>query len=239
MVMHEEKKKEFDIKIQNTELKLDKLKRQNKDNQERRNREMEEFKQKVEGASNDLKLLGKSKNLVSKNIKNADERIRYLIDAMDKLRVDKYKLMKDKNSLISQIQKYEEEISKYDPDFLQSLTCEESKTSQSQQNNLLNTQTTTNTRSAIEETRSQMQQNLENSPQNNGLDSEDEKIAFNDETDRRAKMNTDAKTSEELSVVQERESEYYGSNITSSNARRFMTRRFNKGTTSDSNYDSN
>ena len=200
---------------------------------------MEEFKQKVEGASNDLKLLGKSKNLVSKNIKNADERIRYLIDAMDKLRVDKYKLMKDKNSLISQIQKYEEEISKYDPDFLQSLTCEESKTSQSQQNNLLNTQTTTNTRSAIEETRSQMQQNLENSPQNNGLDSEDEKIAFNDETDRRAKMNTDAKTSEELSVVQERESEYYGSNITSSNARRFMTRRFNKGTTSDSNYDSN
>ena len=239
MVMHEEKKKEFDIKIQNTELKLDKLKRQNKDNQERRNREMEEFKQKVEGASNDLKLLGKSKNLVSKNIKNADERIKYLIDAMDKLRVDKYKLMKDKNSLISQIQKYEEEISKYDPDFLQSLTCEESKTSQSQQNNLLNTQTTTNTRSAIEETRSQMQQNLENSPQNNGLDSEDEKIAFNDETDRRVKMNTDAKTSEELSVVQERESEYYGSNITSSNARRFMTRRFNKGTTSDSNYDSN
>ena len=239
MVMHEEKKKEFDIKIQNTELKLDKLKRQNKDNQERRNREMEEFKQKVEGASNDLKLLGKSKNLVSKNIKNADERIKYLIDAMDKLRVDKYKLMKDKNSLISQIQKYEEEISKYDPDFLQSLTCEESKTSQSQHNNLLNTQTTTNTRSAIEETRSQMQQNLENSPQNNGLDSEDEKIAFNDETDRRVKMNTDAKTSEELSVVQERESEYYGSNITSSNARRFMTRRFNKGTTSDSNYDSN
>ena len=239
MIMHEEKKKEFDIKIQNTELKLDKLKRQNKDNQERRNREMEEFKQKVEGASNDLKLLGKSKNLVSKNIKNADERIRYLIDAMDKLRVDKYKLMKDKNSLISQIQKYEEEISKYDPDFLQSLTCEESKTSQSQQNNLLNTQTTTNTRSAIEDTRSQMQQNLEDSPQNNGLDSEDEKIAFNDETDRRAKMNTDAKTSEELSVVQERESEYYGSNITSSNARRCMTRRFNKGTTSDSNYDSN
>lgn len=73
--MQEQKKKEFEHKISEAENNEIKQRQINAIQESRRKALKDELDDKIQGATNELKFITKSKTLVTKNIKNADERI--------------------------------------------------------------------------------------------------------------------------------------------------------------------
>ena len=70
---------------------------------------------------NEFTFLSKSKNLVTKNIKNAEEHIADLNKTLDKLRTDKYNLTLSKNNLLQETENLEDILLNIDPDFLEKM----------------------------------------------------------------------------------------------------------------------
>lgn len=87
------------------------------DHDQDRQKERIEFEEKIENAMKDLQYVSKSKNLVTKNIKCADDRISTLKESLEVLQTQKYLLTKNKNEIIKEIKEYEEKIKNVDPDF--------------------------------------------------------------------------------------------------------------------------
>ena len=85
--------------------------------EEKRLKEKKEFEDKISNAMEDLQFLNKSKNLVTKNIKNADQRIAELKNSLEVLQTQKYLLTKAKNDTIMDMKEYEAKLSNVNPDF--------------------------------------------------------------------------------------------------------------------------
>lgn len=76
--MQDEKKKDIDILISQAEGKEIKQRQLNAVQDEKRKAMRDEMNEKFEGCENELRYINKSKRLVAKNIKNAEERIEEL-----------------------------------------------------------------------------------------------------------------------------------------------------------------
>lgn len=115
------KKKDYDKKIQEAENSIIKQRNNNSENESKRLADKSEYDEKVQSATNELKFLNKSKNLVTKNIKNADDRIETLKQASDKLRTEKLALTYTKTELQKDVDEYEEKLRYVDPEFVRNL----------------------------------------------------------------------------------------------------------------------
>ena len=116
--------------------------------------------EKIENSTKEIQYINKSKNLISKNIKNAEERISELNNVLDKLRSEKYNLMVKKNQLIADFEDIQDKVGRVDPEFVEKLhQNSDINIQESQQNNSKNKPSV----SVIEEVRNQirMQANLE------------------------------------------------------------------------------
>ena len=119
--MHECKKIEFEKKIkesENTEIIQRNI---NTEKNEKRALEKGELEEKIDNTMKELQFLNKSKNLLTKNIKNEDDRTAELNIALEKLRQEKYKLMVKKNKALSEFEDYQERVERFDPEFVRKL----------------------------------------------------------------------------------------------------------------------
>ena len=80
-----------------------------------------ELEEKIDNTMRELQFLNKSKNLLTKNIKNEDDRITELNNALEKLRQEKYKLALKKNKLLNDFEDYQEKVERFDPEFVRKL----------------------------------------------------------------------------------------------------------------------
>lgn len=122
--MHDQKKREFEKQIKEAEAQIYKQGIINSENDEKRKADKTEYEEKTENAKSELTFLVRSKNLVTKNIKNADERIEELKRALDKLRTDKYTLTLRRQNLKSEVEDLEDKVRNVDPDFVKNLDRE-------------------------------------------------------------------------------------------------------------------
>lgn len=83
----------------------------------KRQKDQAEFNEKIDNAMKDLQYVSKSKNLVTKNIKCADDRISTLKESLEVLQTQKYLLTKNKNEIIHEMKDYEEKIRNVDSNF--------------------------------------------------------------------------------------------------------------------------
>lgn len=107
----------MDKKISSTINQELKTKQMCYEKEEKRLKEKKEFEDKINNAMEDLQYLNKSKNLVTKNIKNADQRIAELKNSLEVLQTQKYLLTKAKNDTIMEMKEYEAKLSNVNPDF--------------------------------------------------------------------------------------------------------------------------
>lgn len=124
MAMHEQKKTDFENQIKEAEVQIVKQGLLNTENEKKRNVEFQEYSEKTENAKKEYHYLFKSKNLVTKNIKNAEERIEELKRALDKLRTDKFTLTLKKSTLQTDLEELEDKVRGVDPDFIKNLDKE-------------------------------------------------------------------------------------------------------------------
>lgn len=90
IAMQEQKRKEFERKISEAENNEVKQRQINAIQESRRKALKDELDDKIQGATTEWKFITKSKNLVTKNIQNADERINELNNGEFLLEFDTY-----------------------------------------------------------------------------------------------------------------------------------------------------
>lgn len=85
--------------------------------EETRMKDKQEFEDKINDAMEDLQYLNKSKNLVTKNVRNADKRIDDLKNSLEMLQTQKYLLTKNRNEILGELKEYEDSLVNIDPKF--------------------------------------------------------------------------------------------------------------------------
>lgn len=179
------------------------------------NKEMEE---KIKNLYEDLKYINKSKNLMTKNVKNAEQHIGSLNDALEDLRTQKYLLTKNKNDILVKGQYYEEKLSTLNPDFNKFI--QELNKTNFEDDEELDLEQLRNSRSfissqAINEVREQIRKgevDLSSTPFPTFQQDNRPKRVFDREEDKkRVEKLEKLQKQQEDTVIEERESEYFGS----------------------------
>lgn len=80
-----------------------KTKKEIEQNRESRFKAFREFEDKIDSTTEDLKYLNKSKNLVQRNVRNAELRISSLRDNIEELQTQKILLTRNRNEVVSDI----------------------------------------------------------------------------------------------------------------------------------------
>ena len=119
--MHEYKKIDFEKKIKESENKEIMQRNINNERNEKRKSDKVELEEKIDNTMKELQFINKSKNLLTKNIKNEDDRINELNIALDKLRQEKYRLVLKKNNALSDYEEYQEKVDRFDPEFVKKI----------------------------------------------------------------------------------------------------------------------
>jgi DNA-binding transcriptional regulator YhcF (GntR family) len=179
------------------------------------------MEEKIKSLYEDLKYINKSKNLMTKNVKNADQHIGSLNDALEDLRTQKYLLTKNKNDILVKGQSYEEKLKKLYPDF-EKFIVELNKTNFDDDEEL-DIEQLRNSRSyistqAINEVREQIRKGEVDLGSNPipGFQQQERKpvrVIDREEDKRRVEKLVKLQKQQENTVIEERESEYYGSCI--------------------------
>lgn len=117
ITMQKKKVIDFEKKISQTTTQEGKTKVDVKEKEEKRLKEKAEFEEKIQNAMEDLQYLTKSKNLVTKNIKNVEDHLNYLKNSIEELQTQKYLLNKNKSEIMKDMKEYEHKLGKIDSDF--------------------------------------------------------------------------------------------------------------------------
>jgi chromosome segregation ATPase len=94
-----------------------KTKKELEQERESRFKALREFEDKIDSTTEDLKYLYKSKNLVQRNVRNAELRIASLRDNIEELQTQKILLTRNRNEVANDMKYYEEQLSQIDSDF--------------------------------------------------------------------------------------------------------------------------
>ena len=196
----------------------------NKDRE--RKKDLQDFQEKYDNSVEDLKYVGKNNNLYVKNVKYADERIKTLKDNLEELKTQKYLLTNVKEKIKEKTKNCEAELKRIYPEFDKFMAELDSGMNEEDGENSIkierNSQSIIST-SAINEVREKIRRGeitLENREMNYLKPEEVKKprvIDLEEDKKRQDKLERLHKEQEDT-LIEERESEYYGSQISKGGA---------------------